>query len=369
MRAFSLVLLLGAVGCASSAPPVVERPAPPAPRPSPVVVAPPTPEPELDEVEVEIVEEPEVVPGAEREQVVRRSVFETARVAEWELASGLRVVYAWDADADGYMASMTAPGGWRSLPAGAAPVATRGRWGDVDAEVGPEARIASVRSDRLDDVLDGIAAVFREDPDVGGRALALAFDRPEAFTLVLHGSMGWEWAERAVGARLGVLAGRRPLIDRTTRERRDQARVEGDPESSLRAEIPVTWTDFPTVVVLIEALTARAGRPLSLAVEPGGRLALHAPDARTLREWLAPLSDADLREARSRSARDVAAPEGLVVALGALYALPGDFRPVRPPAEARALTDRVQRMPPDRVEALRQRLAAAPVTSLVLTHD
>jgi len=317
MRALPLVLLLGVVGCASSAPPAVERPAPEPPPPPAVVVTLPEPEPLVVEVE-EPEPAPEVEPGAEREQVVRRSVFETARVVEWELASGLRVVYAWDDDANGYTALLTAPGGWRSLPASAAPVATSGRWGVVAAGLGPEMRGATAAADRLDNVLDGIEALFRQDPDVGSHALALAFDRPEAFTLVLHGSMGWEWVERAVGIRLGRLVGRRPLIDPSERGRRDQARVEGAASSFVRSEIPVTWSDLPAVAFLVEALAERAGGPVPLAVEPGGRLALQAPDARTLRDWLAPISDADLRAARSRSADEVASPQGLVVARRAL---------------------------------------------------
>ena len=343
------------VGCATSAPPVASPPVPPVA----VVVEPAEVEPVAagpsDGVRAE---EDVFVPGlgAEAGAVVRRSVYETARVAEWELPNGLRVVYAWDADADGYAALLRAPLGWRALAS--PPPSLDGDWGPLAATLGPDARTASGQADRLSDLLDAVADLLGGAADEPGRrALGAAFDRPSAFTLFLHGRPGSEWVEGAVAGRLGRVRGGLATVLPGRDARRAGAAAE------VAATARASWDDWPSALVLGAALEARGA---SLREVADGQLAAAAPSGAALRAALAPLSDAEARGARGRVLQAAASPSVLLRSLAYLYSLPGEHRPARAPSAVRDLAGRLARTPPDRVDALRARLAAAPAETLPL---
>ena len=133
-----------------------------------------------------------------------------------------------------------------------------------------------------------------------------------------------------------------------------------------RYAVEVRSSDLPALAVLAEALRERGA---DLGVEADG-VAVLTVAGLALREalWASP-SDADVRQARSQAARIARSPEGEVRALADLYALPGRFRPVRPPAEAVGLGDAIERVPPDRVRALLDRFRAARPVSILPSDE
>ena len=348
-----LLFLIAVAGCSSPAPLVVAPP--PEITPPPPVVS-----PEPDPIPVTIEVEPLDPVGADSGQVAQRRIYEGAQVAEWTLVNGLTVVYRWEPGADGYDARLSASGGWRAVSPSAQPFAPRARWGALEAVVSPDSRVARGEAARFDEVLSAVSDLFSQSPDDGPEEVAALFDRPTAFTLVVRGPIGWEWVESAIGGELSRVRGRRARVAPERIDATDSIRATVEVTGSTLHMIDVRSSDLPAVAVLAEALRTRGA---DLSIEADGVAVAMTPIAQE-GVW-ASLSDAELRQARSGAAQAARSPAGEVRALAYLYALPGRFRPVRPPAEAVDLADAIERVAPDRVRDLLDRLRAArPLTIL-----
>ncbi len=328
MRLFLVLFALVAVaGCASTAPP---------PAPPPVVVQPlPPPGPGPVRVEAVPVETATMGPGPVQpptvlERVIaRRSVYESDRVAEWTLDNGLTVIYAWDDDAAEYAMRASIPGD--RLPSGH----TNDRTTEpVTLAVGLHRQSVTAQAPRLDE-----AVAMAVD--------ALGSGAPADAVVLLHGALGPEWVEPVVAEQLGRLRRRQPPATSPTRRALD-----------------ADWSDLPALMVVAQVLRARSAPsdPLALVFDPATgdlRLEARASSRRLLDGWLVPATPAVLRSAKDAAAQGARQPAGLLLALDALYQLPGTYRPARPVADARALADRVARTPPEQVAKLLARLDAA----------
>ena len=344
MRRPFLLLSLVLAGCGASAPVRVAS-----------VPVEPVADVELAPVAVaapEIVEiEPSEPPPSARDRIVRRSVYEGERVAEWELQNGLTVVYTWDDDAADYHARLEAPGGWASLdPAASSRLRTAApvRWGALGGAVGPDRRRATGRADRLADVLGAVVEAFEAS---GG--VADAFDRPEAFTLFVAGPVAWEWAEATVAGPVATVRGR----GRFTSAPAEAARQPGEP-AALRAR--ADWDDWPAALVAGEVVAERVGARVQTTFD--GRFATLTTDAEPAGA-LGAASRAEVEAARDRAALRAATPLGRLDAVAALWAVPGRFRPAHPPEEAASLPARIARVSPARVDAALRRWAGAAPTA------
>ena len=324
-------LLLTAVlaGCAAPAPLVVAPPA--------EVTAPPRLPPVTTTADPPVVTDPVEPRGAAREEVVERRVYEEARVAEWTLANGVTVVYAWDVGADQYTVRLD---GAESDPA---PSPGLAGWGALRARVGSGLRTARGSAVRLDSVLSDVAAVFTRRPDTGDPVVASAFDRPSAFTVVIHGARSWTWVEGAVGRTLSRVRGRASVPPLAA------------PVARISRPVTVDADDLAAVAALDALVRTRTGEA-ALSVGPGGRRSLQSSRAGALDDAV---PDAAIRAARSTAAAEAESGGGVVDALARLYALPGRFRPVRPPQVVRDLPGEIGRTPPERVRTLLDRLRSA----------
>ena len=304
MRLALTALAVVASGCMASAPPPAPRPAPPpasveveAPPVRVIAVEPTVPEPR-----------PVVPPPTPTRRIAQRSVYEQDRVAVYTLENGLTVVYAWDADAAEYASRVshvgpTAPSA-SGLVVGSARSAVEGS--------GP----------RLDDVLDGVAQTVARVGASGTRVF-------------VSGALEPEWVEPAVADVLGNVAAGRQL-----------AAPVGE-----TAGVDVDWAELPALVVAA-ALAAERTPGASVLYDPAtGRASARGTSASTL----APASDAQARQARG-SLSDGSAAD-LLLALDALFQLPGRYTPARPVSDARAVRDRVARVPPGQVNDLLARLS------------
>ena len=388
MRPAVLLFALVGAGCASTAPePVLSPPA------DVVPVPPPTPTP--IRIEPEVVEPvPVVPPPVPERRIDRRAVYEQAGAVEWTLENGLTVVYVQDPGADGYRALVRAPTGWAGLPTA---VADRfvglgeASWGELTARVGPDGREAGGASPGLEALVGDVAALFSDapsvvvtpdplgglaprrgrfrlppaDPDAARQAFADAFDRPADFRVLLTGSVGWEWVEPLVAARLaGRGRGARfgPAVETHPSVRADSTGTGPTAGAVFEADVSAGWDDLPALWTLERALADRAGdrARVTLALDAAAgraRLRVVGADAAPL---LAPFDVDALRRARTAAARDAATPAGRVRAFATLYEVPGAYRPARRPDEAARLADAIERTPPDRAADLLRRLAASP---------
>ena len=320
---FVLLALTALAGCASTVPP-------PPPPPEVVLQPPPAPAPVPVQVETVPMETGPPEPPAVLERVIaQRSVYESDRVAEWTLDNGLTVLYAWDDGAAEYTVRASVPGdrlpGDQSGDRATEP---------VTLAVGLHRHSVTARASRLDE------AVAAAVDALGGAA-------PAGAVVLLHGGLGPEWVEPVVAEQLGRL-------------RRRLAPAAPPTRSVLDAD----WSDLPALLVVAQVLRERSAPsdPLALVFDPATgdlRLEARASSRRLLDAWLAPAAPDVLRSARDAAAAAARQPAGVLLALDALYQLPGAYRPARPVADARALADRVARATPEQAGALLARLSAA----------
>ena len=299
MRLSLFALAAALTGCTATAPIRVE---PVAPEPAPNVDLGPIdqPEPEIADIE------PPEPPQAPRERIIRRAVFEVERVAAWELANGVTVVYGWEPGTAGYTAELD----------GVAPAG--GASGGV---------VLRAAADRAAPLVRVAADAIRTRSTMG------------PVTLALVGPLSWEWVEAAVaemaeaGVRSGSAAPSSAVVD---------------------AQATVEWADVPAFLVAAEIVRQRVGAVGSVGAVVRGRgqilTGVAAPP-------LSPPTRTEVDAAREVVSAYLRTPAGRAEALRTLWAAPGRYRPARPPAEARALARRTAAVSPAAVAAVLRRLA------------
>lgn len=320
IRSLLLLSLATLTACASSAP---SAPMVAPPEPVVEVPVPPPPPPQIVETEVPQVETPVVPPPSPRLRISQRSVYEEDRAVRWTLENGLTVWYAWDPDARVYAALVSGP------VASSAP---------ARSHVQPAGTAILATADRFDQAASQVQDALRAD----GGALS-------DWVVSLHGSTSPEWLEAGIAEAFGALRGRAAAGTPITL---------GD-----QAFVRVDWDDLPTLSVVAALIADRASPSDQATVQydavEGEATVTLVSTSLTLSRALASAPEGDVRSARARAARLAQTGPGIVATMASLERLPGRYQPARPPSEIRDLPSRIERTPPDRVNALLARLAAA----------
>lgn len=323
MRVGLLSCLFVLAGCASSAVPavtvgttqVIEEPPPP---PPPILV---------EDAEIESIT-PLTPQPTPRHRIVRRSVFEQARVAEWTLANGLTVVYHWDSQKTGYHVVVRGQD-LDSIRADA----SRTVDGGLTVTAGPGVRLARGDAESLGALVASVGALF-------SRTRAEAFAPPSASLLVVSGPLEWEWVESTLAglAEAGSDQGASPTLD--------------------RASWQPAWDDVPALRIAAEIVAVRADDPeAGERLRAGGPLAVTGDSSLALRLF-APVPSEAFESARQAAERQARAPAGTLDALLDLYAAPGRHRPPQPPSRAFDVPRRIASTTRAGVDALLARFAS-----------